>query len=186
MQYDQIKAVKLRNGGGVMLFNSVTAVRKREIIDAGDYEYTIKAGELLKGDLPIQEATEASHTMLEQYAINKTLALAKSNPQAALQALDKQMIEAIDKLVSGGMDKLKAHQQVAASELGKKIATVKQQVRQMEREKGSIANQGQTDLKKAQQTVKTMRSDIYAQHTQAVQNGDHVTAAKLAKVLKDA
>ncbi len=179
MNYEEIKAIKLKNGGGVMLFNSVTPERKKEIIDAGDYERVIKRGELLKTNLPVTEAKESTPMNVEDIAMAQLLKTAEKDPKGMIDTIDAQLLAEINKLKASGTDPLQAHKQVMESNKGKKLADIKRQILMQ------AANQDKTSqgLGIAKMQKRDTEQDVYARYSEAVRNGDTDTADKLAKII---
>ncbi|NOH90825.1 hypothetical protein [Vibrio alginolyticus] len=185
MNYEDIKAIKLRDGGGVMLFNSVTPERKKEIIDAGDYERVIKRGELLKTNLPVTEAKESTPMNVEDIAMAQLLKTAEKDPKGMIDTIDAQLLAEINKLKASGTDPLQAHKQVMESNKGKKLADIKRQILMQAAKSKATANQGKTSqgLGIAKMQKRDTEQDVYARYSEAVRNGDTDTADKLAKII---
>ncbi len=177
MNYSDVVAVKLHSGA-VMTFNLINADRKKEIIDAGDYERVIKRGEMLKSTAPVIEATNGKTDMLELIESQ----ILKQGDHQTLTMLDKMLIDQIDKLKASGIDALTAHNQTINSDLGKRIGNLK---RQIEQKKRSIATQNLSALDVAKMNVEAKRKEIYNEYSRAVLSGNAERAAELGKLLAE-
>lgn len=181
MNYSDVVAVKLHSGA-VMTFNLINADRKKEIIDAGDYERVIKRGEMLKSTAPVIEATNGKTDMLELIE-SQILKQGEKQPHETLAMLDKMLIDQIDKLKASGVDPLTAHNQAINSDLGKRIGNLKRQIEQKKRLGRSIATQNLSALDVAKMDVEAKRKEIYDEYSAAVLSGNADRAAELAKLL---
>ncbi|EKF9959452.1 hypothetical protein O1D52_003488 [Vibrio cholerae] len=182
MNYSDVVAVKLKSGA-VMTFNLISAERKAEILDGGDYERVIKRGEMLKSTAPVIEATNGKTDMLEEILESQILKQGEKQPHETLQMLDKMLIDEIDKLKASGVDPLTAHTQAINSDLGKRIGNLKRQIEQKKRLGSSIATQNLSALDVAKMDVEAKRKEIYDEYSAAVLSGNADRAAELAKLL---